>query len=222
VSCRIPRKTGLHSPRPSVERLRRLCPPRPCCRQGLRRLLSESSPTALPGRQRGDRALRRATRQLRVPPPAPATREDVNRVGEWVGDLRSKEGDPALLQIHERLFHDADLIRKATRQQAGTITLNGVDALRPVAFTGEVTRLDPVPFIARVSLRRTMHVEVLQLLFGEFTEREVQVACRSSNCAGATVGARLLAYCRVGKDARAPDCLLSVSPPEVTVPKMKA
>ena len=68
-----------------------------------------------------------------------------------------------------------------------------------------------------------MDVSVSRVLFGELSEHQIRVACKSNNCAGATVGVKVVGYCRVGEQAAAAsDCSMSVSPPELNIPRVKA
>jgi len=55
------------------------------------------------------------------------------------------------------------------------------------------------------------------------SEHQIRVACKSNNCAGATVGVKVVGYCRVGEQAAAAsDSSMSVSPPELNIPRVKA
>jgi len=146
---------------------------------------------------------------------AEATIANLNRVQQWVDELRSGQGDPVLLQIHEHLIEDADLIRKSKVRSPHTFILNG-ENLRPFVFGGAVVVMEPIPRIAAVTVPRMTDVSVSRVLFGELSEHQIRVACKSNNCASATVGVKVVGYCRVGEQAAAAsDCLMSVSPPRI-------
>jgi len=72
-------------------------------------------------------------------------------VQQWVDELRSRQGDPVLLQIHEHLIEDADLIRKSKVRSPDTFILNG-ENLRPFVFGGAVAVMEPIPRIKMFSL----------------------------------------------------------------------
>lgn len=150
--------------------------------------------------------------------PTQATEKNLNRVRQWVADLRSGQIDPVLLQVHERLLDDGDLMRKPNHSQ-GTFTLNG-EVLRPLVFSGEVTWIAPVPLIHTVPVPRMMDIGISRVLFGDESEPQIRVACRLNRCSAATVGAKVVGYCRLGR-VGAQDCLLSMASPERAIPKLK-
>jgi hypothetical protein len=150
-------------------------------------------------------------------PPAEATETNLNPVRQWVAELRSRQIDPVLLQLHEHLLEDAELIQKS--HVPGTFTVNG-ETVRPLVFSVEVTWIAPVPMIHTVTVPRLMDVAVSRVLFGDEIQRQIRVACRSNRCGGATVGSKVVGYCRVGRMG-AQDCLLSVTSPRMSVPVVK-
>jgi len=151
--------------------------------------------------------------------PVPATSMNINRVQQWVAELRSRQGDPVLLLVHGRLLEDAELIRKSDGHAKGTFTVNG-EAVRPLVFSGTVAFLSPISRIARVKISRMMDISISSVLFGDEAERQIRVTCRSDKCAGATVGAKVVGYCRMGQRG-AQDCLISTSSPEREIPRLK-
>lgn len=150
-------------------------------------------------------------------PPVEATESNLNRVRRWIATLQSTQVDPALMQIHERLLDDADLMRKPTGH-GQEFRING-EVLRALMFMGEVKRIAPVPPILRVTMPRMMDIGISRVLFGDERESQIRIACRANRCSGATVGARIIAYCRLGR-VGAQDCLASIASPETAVPKL--
>jgi len=90
---------------------------------------------------------------------AEATIANLNRMQQWVDELRSRQGDPVLLQIHEHLIEDAGLIRKSKVRSPDTFILNG-ENLRPFVFGGAAAVMEPIPHIATVTVPRMMDVSV--------------------------------------------------------------
>jgi hypothetical protein len=149
--------------------------------------------------------------------PAQATERNLNRVRQWVAELRSRQIDPVLLHVHQRLLDDGDLMRKPNHPQ-GAFTLNG-EVLHPLVFSGKVTWIAPVPMIHTVTTPRMIDIGISRLLFGDESEPQIRVACRLNRCLDATVGAKVVGYCRVGR-VGAQDCLVSIASPETATPKV--
>jgi hypothetical protein len=106
-----------------------------------------------------------------------------DRLGEvqlWVDELRHKEGDPALLQIHHRLRDSLEL-----------------GPSRPLVLFGQITRIDPPSYINTVTIPRYMHVTPSRLLWGYNKAPEVLVDCPFRDCSAVAVGAKVIAYCEL-------------------------
>ena len=118
-------------------------------------------------------------------PPAPFDARNLKSVQSWIEDLRRSEGDPVLLQIHDRL---KDPVERAREQ--------------PILFLGEVIWVQPPytgPVLAKP--RRQMRIKVSRLLLDESRgsievhDGEVHAWCNSDSCSGAVTGAPVIAYC---------------------------
>jgi hypothetical protein len=145
--------------------------------------------------------------------PVQLTPESLKKVEEWIDELRHDEGDPALLQIHERLVEDADLVHKSKAQvPEGAFMLNG-EVRQPIAFLGEITLVEPMPRAWTVFPRREMCISVQRVLLGNYREAEIRSWCNSINCGGATAGEKVIGYCRVSEHPPH-ECLISTATEE--------
>jgi hypothetical protein len=152
--------------------------------------------------------------------PVQLTSDSLNKIEGWIDELRHAEGDPALLQIHERLVEDADLVSKSKLQvPKGAFMLNG-EVMQPIAFLGEITWVEPMPRAWTVFPRREMHISAGRLLLGSYREPQITSWCNSIHCGGATAGTAVIAYCRVREHSPA-ECLISMTLPEQNVEKME-
>ena len=73
-------------------------------------------------RLRGEEVLFATGSDENAPKVVAAARAQGKSVQQWVDELRSRQGDPVLLQIHEHLIEDADLIRKSKVRSPDTFT----------------------------------------------------------------------------------------------------
>lgn len=104
----------------------------------------------------------------------------LSKVQSWVDELRHKEGDPMLLQIHNRLRDSLEL-----------------GPSRPLVLFGQIKRIDPPSYINAVPISRYMHVIPSRLLWGYNTAPEVLVDCPFRNCSDVGVGAKVIVYCEL-------------------------
>lgn len=129
-------------------------------------------------------------------PPAEYTSQSFQQVQTWLADLRGEEGDPALLQIHERLLRSAELLRKLPPGRP--LVING-ETSRPFLFTGQVKSIEPPPspgpMPMSVGIRRYMQIAVSKVLWGEFGEQTVQAWCNSPHCGGAQANQNVILHC---------------------------
>ncbi|HWZ97114.1 MAG TPA: hypothetical protein VN025_05070 [Candidatus Dormibacteraeota bacterium] len=106
--------------------------------------------------------------------------ERLKKVQVWVNELREREGDPELLQIH---YHLRDSLELAPT--------------RPKLIFGKVLSLTanrfPVP--QSVAILPTMQVAVSDVLWGYYKEAEVKVICPNRNCSTVTIGSEVIVYC---------------------------
>jgi len=108
------------------------------------------------------------------------TDDRLSKLQSWVDELSRREGDPALLQIHNRLRDSLEL-----------------GPSRPLVLFGQITRIDPPSYISRVSIPRYMHVAPSRLLWGYNKAPEVLVDCPFRDCSAVAVGAKVIAYCEL-------------------------
>jgi hypothetical protein len=152
--------------------------------------------------------------------PVQFTPDTLKNVEKWIDELRRDEGDPALLQMHERLIEDADLVRKSKVQvPEGAFMLNG-EVSQPIAFLGEITWVEPAPKVWTVMPRREMRISIGRLLLGSYREPQITSWCNSIHCGGAASGTKVIAYCRVRERSPA-ECLISMTLPEQNVGKVE-
>jgi len=104
-----------------------------------------------------------------------------NKVHSWIDELRQKEGDPALLQIHDHLRDSLEL-----------------DPSRPILFLGQVSWAEPIhpgPRVCLVCALPLIRIAVSRLLWGfDAKEREIAFSCRKA-CANLSLGTWVVAYC---------------------------
>lgn len=135
-------------------------------------------------------------------PPTLYTDESLHRVQSWLDALRSGEGDPALLQIHERLLYSAELLRKVPPGRP--VVING-ELGQPFLFTGQVRSIEPLPSREPVPMsvrsRRYLKVAVSKVLWGEFIEPIVQAWCNSLECGGAQPNDIIILHCQAARFA---------------------
>jgi hypothetical protein len=152
--------------------------------------------------------------------PVQFTPDNLKNVEGWIDELRHEEGDPALLQIHERLVEDADLVRNSKLQAPErAFTLNG-EVKQPIALLGEITWVEPPPKVWTVMPRREMHISIGRLLLGNYQDSQITSWCNSLDCGGATARTAVIAYCRVREHSPA-ECLISMTLAEQNVEKME-
>ena len=108
------------------------------------------------------------------------TDDRLSKVQSLVDELRRTEGDPMLLQIHNRLRDSLEL---------GTS--------RPLVLFGQITRIDPPSYINAVTIPRYMHVTPSRLLWGYNKAPEVLVDCPFRDCSDVAVGAKVIVYCEL-------------------------
>ncbi len=106
------------------------------------------------------------------------TDDRLSNVQSWVDELRHNEGDPMLLQIHNRLRDSLEL-----------------GPSRPLVLFGQIARIDPPSYINAVPIARYMHVTPARLLWGYNKTPEVLVDCPFRNCSDMAVGAKMIVYC---------------------------
>jgi len=119
---------------------------------------------------RGDRCL----------PPVHFADDRLQKVRAWIDELKQKEGDPVLLQIHDHLRDSLELAPS-----------------RPILFLGQVSWAEPInrgPRICTICELPTVRVAVNRLLWGyDAKEREIAFSCRG--CADFSLGMKVIAYC---------------------------
>jgi hypothetical protein len=105
------------------------------------------------------------------------------KVHTWVEELRQKEGDPVLLQIHDHLRDSLELAPS-----------------RPILFLGRISWTEPVtpgPRICLVCALPTVRIAVDRLLWGfDAKEREIAFDCRQG-CADLSVGTKVISLLRL-------------------------
>jgi hypothetical protein len=101
-------------------------------------------------------------------------------VQSWIEDLRQREGDPVLLQIHRRMRDSLELA-----------------PTRPMLLLGQVSWVQPQQkyFIGSIPMLPMMRVSVSRLLWGYYKDSEVRAVCPSRDCSSVAVGAKAIAYC---------------------------
>jgi len=151
-------------------------------------------------------------------PPVEATTANRNRVQSWVDNLR-RAGEPVLLQIHERILEDGDLLDKSTLRVPGTFRING-EPVRPLVFSGLVKWIEPIPTTVHVVPRRSIAVSISRVLWGDNTQPQIRAYCNSTKCGGVQVGWKVLGYCRLTPH-EPQECLISLCPSELGIFKLK-
>jgi len=108
------------------------------------------------------------------------TDERLRKVQSWLDELSRREGDPPLLQIHNRLHDSLEL-----------------GPARPLVLFGQVTQVDPPSRFNLIMVERHMHVTNSRLLWGFNKAQEVAVICPLRDCSAVAVGAKVIAYCEL-------------------------
>lgn len=126
-------------------------------------------------------------------PPVELTGKNREKVRSWLDELRTAEGDPALLQIHERFLQSEALLRKAA---PGMPVLNG-ESTSPFLFVGQVSRVQKLSDFRAIVVvpRLTMDITVSRILWGDYKDSAVAAWCNSSRCGGATAGETVIMHC---------------------------
>ena len=127
-------------------------------------------------------------------PPVELANQNGMRVRSWLDEVRSAEGGPALLQIHEKLLQSVALLRKTPPGMPPV--LNG-ETSHPFLFVGQVTRVQELSdFPMRTVVPRLeMDFAVSHVLWGDYKNSIVRAWCNSSQCGGATSGETVIMHC---------------------------
>lgn len=126
-------------------------------------------------------------------PPVELTGKNREKVRSWLDDLQAAEGDPELLQIHERLLQSEALLRKAA---PGTPVLNG-ESRSPFLLVGRVRRVQKLSDFRAIVVapRLEMDITVSRILWGDYKDSAVAAWCNSSRCGNATAGETVIVHC---------------------------
>ena len=126
--------------------------------------------------------------------PVEFTRQHEMKVRTWLDEVRSEEGGPALLQIHEKLFESAALLRKTS--PGVPPVLNG-EPHRPFLFVGQITRIQKMSDFPMFGVlpRLEMDIAVSHVLWGDYKQAVVPAWCNSAKCGGAALGEKVIMHC---------------------------
>jgi len=104
----------------------------------------------------------------------------LKKVQSWIEDLRQREGDPVLLQIHQRL-HDS--LERAPNH--------------PLLLFGAVSWIEPKPrfLVGTIAMVPRMRASISRVLWGHYKNSEITSDCPSRDCSSLTVGTKVTIYC---------------------------
>ena len=126
--------------------------------------------------------------------PVEITNKNRMKVRSWLDELRAAEGDPALLQIHERLRQSDELLRKTRLGAQPVLNEEGGD---PFLFVGQVTSVQNLSDFPNLTVlpRLEMDIAVSRVLWGSYKDTAVIAWCNSARCGGATAGETVIMHC---------------------------
>ena len=110
--------------------------------------------------------------------PVLLTDDRLRKVQSWIEELRQREGDPVLLQIHQRL--------RDSLQRGPT---------HPLLLLGQITWIEPRPRAFTIMPLLTMRMSVSRVLWGRYKEPEITSGCPGNDCSNLAVGAKMIVFC---------------------------
>jgi hypothetical protein len=112
--------------------------------------------------------------------PVLLTDERLRKVRVWIEELRQREGDPVLLQIHQHLHDSMQL-----------------SPTHPLLLLGQVTWIEPRPrySVSTITMLPTMRASVSRVLWGYFKESEITSVCPARDCSNLSVGEKVIVFC---------------------------